>query len=130
MMLGMHKEAQEKLTKEIDEIYSHENDTEFTTDFLQKFSYLDMFIKETLRLLPPVPVVGRINTQEMEINGYVIPKDTPMVLSIFSMHRDERFWGKDAHIFRPERFIDGPTNSFAFTPFTAGSRICIGKIFI
>lgn len=127
MMLGMHKDIQEKLTKEIDDVFSQETDSEFTIEFLHKFVFLDMFVKETLRLFPPVPIASRETTEEIELGGYLVPKGASIVISIFAMHRDERFWGKDAHLFKPERFVEGPTNSHAFQPFTAGARICIGK---
>jgi cytochrome P450 len=118
MMLGMHKDVQEKLDKEIEEVYSNEKDTTFNHEFLLKFPFLDMVIKETMRLFTVVPVVARITSEEVDINGYLLPKGATILISLHAMHRDKKYWGSDAELFRPERFEDGPENPNAFAPFT------------
>ena len=128
MMLGMHKDVQQKLSKEIEEIFRHEKDAKFTVDFLQKFSYLEMVVKETMRLFAVVPMVARETSEEVEIDGFLIPKNTTILISIYAMQRDKKYWGSDADHFRPERFEEEVKNPHAYAPFTGGSRICIGKI--
>jgi cytochrome P450 len=126
-MLGMHKDVQDKLLNEIEEVYSGDNDIEFTADFLQKFPYLEMVLKETMRLFAVVPMVARETSEEVEICGHVLPEKTTILISIYAMQREKKYWGSDADKFRPERFEDGVKNPHAWAPFTGGSRICIGE---
>ena len=128
-MLGMHKDVQQKLIKEIENVYSElDNDPKFSADFLLKFPYLEMVVKETMRLFAVVPLVARETSEEVEINGFLIPKNTTILISIYAMQRDEKYWGSDAHLFRPERLENGMKFPHAWAPFTGGSRICIGKL--
>ncbi|CAG9811946.1 unnamed protein product [Chironomus riparius] len=126
MMVGMNKDVQHKLVNEIEEVYNEDKDAKFSADFLQKFPYLEMVVKETMRLFAVVPLVARETSDEVEICGHVLPKDTTILISIYSMQRDEKYWGSDADQFRPERFEDEIKNPHAWAPFTGGSRICIG----
>ncbi|XP_070508369.1 probable cytochrome P450 313a4 [Chironomus tepperi] len=127
MMLGIHKNVQEKLINEINEIYSQELDTPtITVDFLNKFQYLEAVIKETMRLFTVAPILSRQASQDVEIDGYLIPKGTAFLLSIDAMHKDEKYWGQDAHLFRPERFLETLLYPHAYAPFSGGRRMCIG----
>ena len=118
MMLGMHQDVQQKVLEEINEIYSTETSIDFTMDFLQKFTYLEAVIKETMRLFPEGPFIGREPSKEVDLNGFLIPKGAVVLISIFSMHRDEKYWGTDALKFKPERFMEELTKPLAFTPFS------------
>ncbi|KAL7015148.1 hypothetical protein ACKWTF_016302 [Chironomus riparius] len=126
MMLGMHKDVQQKAVNEIDEIYSQDDNPELTNDFLQKFTYLELILKETMRLFAVAPIVARETSEEVNINGFLLPKNSTILILIDAMHRDKKYWGNDADKFRPERFEDEIVNQHAFAPFTLGSRICIG----
>ncbi|KAL7015152.1 hypothetical protein ACKWTF_016304 [Chironomus riparius] len=126
MMLGMHKDVQQKAVIEIDEIYSQDDNPKFTNDFIQKFTYLELILKETMRLFAVAPIVARETSEEVNICGYLLPKNSTILISIHAMHRDKKYWGSDADKFKPERFEDGMSNPLAWAPFTGGSRICIG----
>ncbi|CAG9811948.1 unnamed protein product [Chironomus riparius] len=126
MMVGMNKDVQHKLVNEIEEVYNEDKDAKFSADFLQKFPYLEMVIKETMRLFAVVPLVARETSDEVDINGFLIPKNTTILISIYAMQRDEKYWGSDAHLFKPERLENGMEFPHAWAPFTGGSRICIG----
>ncbi|KAL7015155.1 hypothetical protein ACKWTF_016306 [Chironomus riparius] len=126
MMVGINKNVQHKLVNEIEEVYNDDKDAKFSADFLQKFPYLEMVIKETMRLFAVVPLVARETSEEVDINGFLIPKNTTILISIYAMQRDEKYWGSDAHLFRPERLENGMEFPHAWAPFTGGSRICIG----
>lgn len=125
LMLAMHQDIQQKLINEIDSICGTEKELTFDNDFLQRFTYLDLIVKETIRLFPAGPIVARETSDEIEICGYKIPKKTIMVMSIFAMQRDPKYWGDDAHLYRPERF-ENLENPQAYLPFTGGKRMCIG----
>ncbi|CAL4940156.1 unnamed protein product [Urochloa decumbens] len=93
--------------------------------------YLKLVIKETLRLHPPAPLlVPRESIAECEIEGYVIPARSRVIVNAWAIGRDPECWGKDAGEFRPERFEDSGIefhgSSFEFLPFGAGRRMCPG----
>lgn len=56
---------------------------------------------ETLRIRPPIPALDRVNIEDTEIGGYVIPKGSCLHLSFMSVHLDPKYW-KD-----PENFLPG-----------------------
>ena len=107
-----------------------------TLDDLQKCTYLDAIIKETLRLYPPVSLISRETHDDAEEwNGYRL-SGAVLTLGIYEMGRHPLLW-KDPGLFRPDRFLDGseePPNSkysisAKFTAFSKGPRDCIGKHF-
>uniref|UniRef100_A0A0D9VDS7 Cytochrome P450 n=1 Tax=Leersia perrieri TaxID=77586 RepID=A0A0D9VDS7_9ORYZ len=92
--------------------------------------YLRLFIKETLRLHPPAPLlVPRESIDACEVNGYMILAGSRIVINVWAIGRDPKYWG-DAEVFRPERFDGNPVdfigNSYEFLPFGAGRRMCPG----
>ncbi|XP_063698277.1 probable cytochrome P450 313a4 [Culicoides brevitarsis] len=128
LALAMHPEIQEKCFDELIKKFPDEK-MELTPENIKKLTYLDMVIKETMRLFPPIPVSARQNMSDLDVGDYVFPKDTILVLNIFKLHRDKELWGDDCLQFNPEHF--SPENIakrhiFAFLPFTAGNRNCIG----
>ncbi|CAN0899542.1 Cytochrome P450 71D8 [Linum grandiflorum] len=100
---------------------------------LHKLNYLDMIISEGLRLHPPLPLlVPRENDNKAELNGYDIPMKTQVIVNVWAINRDARYW-PDPHKFYPERFNDCSTdykgNYHQFIPFGAGRRMCPGVSF-
>lgn len=118
MMLGIYHEVQHKVMSEINEFCNNQTSLDFSLDFLHKFTYLEAVIKETMRLFPEGPFLAREASEDVDINGYLIPKGTKILISIFGMHRDEKYWGNDAHEFKPERFLEDLEYPFAFAPFS------------
>ncbi|KAH8034296.1 hypothetical protein HPB51_022749 [Rhipicephalus microplus] len=98
--------------------------------FLKKARYIREYNeKESLRLYPPVPLVARNIDEDMRIGKYTIPKGTVAACAIYFLHRHPKVY-KDPNTFMPERFMDNRNVSpFAFVPFSAGSRNCIGQRF-
>lgn len=97
---------------------------------LAKLSYLDIVIKETLRLYPAGPLVPRESTEDAIINGYYIKKNSRVILNIWAIGRDSKIWSNNAELFYPERFInnnlDFRGHDFQFIPFGSGRRGCPG----
>ncbi|GLT73325.1 hypothetical protein SLA2020_451930 [Shorea laevis] len=90
-------------------------------------------IKETLRLHPPgALLLPRECREPCEIDGYVIPVKTKVMINAWAIGRDPAFW-HDAESFIPERFvgssIDFKGTSFEYVPFGAGRRMCPGVSF-
>jgi cytochrome P450 len=85
-----------------------------------------------MRLFPPAYLVGRraVEAYPVPNTDYVLPPRTVLFLSQYLLHRDARFWDEPQR-FRPERWIDGEPakHRYAYFPFGAGPRICIGEQF-
>nr|AMZ03385.1 cytochrome P450 CYP71D383 [Plectranthus barbatus] len=101
---------------------------------LHELKYLQLVIKETLRLHPPLPLlVPRMSSQRCEINGYEIPAKTRVLINAWALGRDPKYWNDDAEEFIPERFahktMDYMGNSYEYMPFGSGRRICPGMSF-
>nr|KAG5713251.1 hypothetical protein BaRGS_007778 [Batillaria attramentaria] len=84
-----------------------------------------------MRLHTPVPFIQRELTQDTEIDGNVAPAGTVVTILIYNLHHNPTVW-EDSMEFRPERFSEENNNTrhpYAFVPFSAGPRNCIGQNF-
>ncbi|KAM3282938.1 hypothetical protein P3S67_026583 [Capsicum chacoense] len=93
----------------------------------------ELVIKEALRLHPPVPLlVPRECREETCINGYTIPVKTKVMVNVWALGRDPKYWD-EAESFIPERFeqcsVDFLGNNFEYLSFGNGRRICPGISF-
>ncbi|OEL15448.1 Premnaspirodiene oxygenase [Dichanthelium oligosanthes] len=92
--------------------------------------YLKLVIKETLRLHPPAPLlVPRESIDECEIEDYMVPAKSRVIVNAWAIGRDPKCW-EDAEEFKPERFenstIEFHGNSYEYLPFGGGRRMCPG----
>lgn len=94
---------------------------------LPRLPYTSNIINETLRLYPPVYNIARECVEEDVVNGFRIPKNTIVLVSILGIHRDERWWPQ-AQDFVPERFANSWPKQ-AYLPFATGRHLCIGNHF-
>lgn len=129
LLLAIHQNVQERVCVEIREAFP-KSDFVVDPESLTKLTYLDMVIKESMRLLPPVPLIGRQTIEDFELNDIVVPKGVTLLINFFSLHRKKDLWGADADDFNPDRFSsvnEAQRHSYSFLPFSEGPRNCIGK---
>lgn len=90
--------------------------------------YLDAVIKETQRLMPIIPFVGRRLHEPASIGGHELPAGVVAAPCIFLTHRRPDLW-QDPQRFNPERFLDKRPSPYEFFPFGGGPRACLGAAF-
>ncbi|KAI7891077.1 cytochrome P450 [Mucor mucedo] len=130
--LATHKDIQQKLREEVIEFLGDApEDVIPTVEQTKTMTYLNMVIKETLRIMGPA-VWGhpRIAAEDTELGGFSIPKGTIIITDVIGVQHDERIW-EEPYKFDPERFnpdIEDPTKrtTNAWFPFGSGQRQCIG----
>ncbi|KAL0265509.1 UNVERIFIED_CONTAM: hypothetical protein PYX00_011036 [Menopon gallinae] len=128
--LGHHPDIQERVYNEMREIFG-DSDRMPTYQDLMQMSYLKRVIQEILRLYPSVPVISRKFDVDFRIRDYVIPANTELVLVLYYIHRNPDIF-PDPDNFDPDRFlpdISEKRHPFAYVPFSAGQRNCIGQKF-
>ncbi|BFF95801.1 probable cytochrome P450 4ac1 [Drosophila madeirensis] len=129
LMLALHEDVQEKCLEEVSGL---PEDTDSISVFeFNELVFLECAIKESLRMFPSVPFIGRQCMEECVVNGLVMPKDTQINIHIYDIMRDPRHF-PNPNEYQPERFLPANTvdrHPFAFVPFSAGQRNCIGQKF-
>lgn len=122
--ISCHPEAEEKLRQEI----TGEGKAAFTPESLMKKSFTGNIIKESMRLHSPAWAIDRQALEDDRFGEYSWPKGTFIILYISGLHRNPKYWN-DPDSFIPERFDDENAKNFAYYPFGAGPRLCIGEHF-
>jgi enediyne biosynthesis protein E7 len=98
---------------------------------MEALTYTQQVVNEALRLYPPGWLLSRRTISADVLGGHPIPAGADVLLSPYLLHRHPRFW-KDPDAFRPERFApehEAERPRFAYMPFAAGPRHCIGETF-
>jgi cytochrome P450 len=85
-------------------------------------------VEEALRLYPPVPVLARQAKRADRIGDIDIKPASVVMIVPWLLHRTEALF-KDAHCFKPERFLNGRPTPYSYIPFAIGPRICPGLQF-
>jgi cytochrome P450 len=127
-LLSQNPEAEARLHAELDAVLGGRPPT---LDDLPRLTYTALVLDESLRIYPPVWVIGRRALSDVELGGWVIPAGSNIALSQWAIHHDARYH-PDPWAFRPERWLPGEQDQrpeFSFFPFGGGPRICIGESF-
>ena len=129
-LLTQNDAARVKMKAEVDAVLGP--DRLPSLDDAARLPYTTAAFSESMRIFPPVWVVGRRALEDITIGEYEVPRRTIVIASQYIIHRDERFW-PDPLEFRPERWLDEQAQAmrpkFAYFPFGGGGRICIGDAF-
>ncbi len=127
LLLGVYPEAEFRLQAELSSVLDGRMPG---PDDLEHLPYATMIVKETLRLYPPISRIGRRPRHEIDLGTLTLPRDAAVFLSPYVTHRDPR-WFVDPDVFRPERWAARVPERprFAWFPFGAGPRSCIGEHF-
>jgi cytochrome P450 len=127
-LLSQNPEAEARLHAEIDAA------PDMLTPSLaqmESLAYTQQVVNEALRLYPPGWLLSRRTIETDVLGGYDIPAGANVLLPLYLLHRDGRFW-KDPEAFWPERFApehEAERPRFSYMPFAAGPRHCIGETF-
>lgn len=128
MLLSQHPEVQAKLLAELNEVLQGNLPT---IQDLSRLTYTQQVIKESMRLYPPVSLLGREAAEDTTIGDYEIAQGTKIMISQWVMHRHPKYF-PDPEVFQPERWTEEFEKQLprgVYFPFGDGPRICIGKGF-
>jgi cytochrome P450 len=127
-LLSQHPDIEQKVHEEIDNA-----GYEQAPDFMQcvELGYLKQVIEEALRLYPPVWLYSRKAIANDTVAGIEIPAGADIFISPYFLHRHEKYWSEPEKC-DPDRFTEQNVkqrHKFAYIPFSAGPRRCIGDFF-
>jgi cytochrome P450 len=127
--VARHPGVQERLQEEVAAVLGGRAPT---LEDLPRLTFADQVVKESLRLVPPTPVlINREAVAEVEIGGYRLPRGSLVILSPYVTQRDRR-WFPEPERFDPDRFGPGRVQDIpehAYFPFGAGPHVCVGNTF-
>ncbi len=127
-LLSQHAAVEEKLHRELADVLGGRTPR---NEDIANLRYTRMVIEELMRLYPPAHTTGRQPIKPDEILGHRIPAGAEVLIMPWLIHRKPQLW-EDPERFDPERFAPGRAAErprFAYIPFGAGPRICIGAAF-
>ncbi|XP_031777513.1 cytochrome P450 4AB6 isoform X2 [Nasonia vitripennis] len=130
LLIAEHNDVQDRIRAEVKEVLE-KSEGKMGVPEIQQLNYLELCIKESLRLYPSVPFISRGVTKDLHLKNYIVPKGTLIQINIFSLHRDPNFW-PDPEKFDPDRFLPDRfqgRHPYSYIPFSAGPRNCIGQKF-
>lgn len=131
-LLSQHPHVEQRLAAELDAVLGVDTERRLaSTDDVPQLRYTEQVFAEAMRLYPPAWAMGRMSTKTVHLGPYTIPPGAHFFASQYVMHRSPEFF-PDPLRFDPERFASGtrgPREKFAYFPFGAGSRQCIGESF-
>ena len=129
--LSRNPDIEKRLVDEIREVCGDLKSISPTADQLNQMKLLNAIIKESLRLWPPGGS-ARIAPPGSTLQGYDVGAKV-LYCGHTPMHTDPFYWGPDAGVFRPDRWLDvdyvAKLHPFCYTPFSKGPRDCIGQVF-
>lgn len=128
--LGQNPEWQEKLREEVDQVRGrHGNSLPY--EALGELELVEMAFKESLRLIPPVPMIPRRAVKDFEFQGLKIPAGSGVGINPLYTHHMAEHW-PDPERFDPLRFttqMSANRHKYVWVPFGGGAHMCLGLHF-
>jgi len=127
-LLAQHPEIEARFHAELDRVLGGRTPT---PDDFPRLTYTRQVLAESMRIYPPVWAIGRAAVCDTELDGYAVPANTQLVMSICALHRNPQ-WYPDPERFDPDRFTEeaqAARPKSAYAPFGGGRRLCIGEAF-
>ncbi|ODR99464.1 cytochrome P450 [Methyloceanibacter methanicus] len=128
VLLSQHPHVEDKLAAEWARVLGGRTPR---LEDMERLPYTHAVLTESMRLYPPVYVIGREATTDLELGGYRVKRGYTVLMSQWVNHRDPRYFPEPER-FHPERWEDGLAKripKFAYYPFGGGQRICVGNAF-
>jgi enediyne biosynthesis protein E7 len=126
-LIDKHPEVAERMRAEAAEVFG---DAAPSYETLRDLRYTSMVIQEAMRLYPPVWGLTRVAINDDEVGGCRVPAGSDVMISPYTLHRHPAYWPEPDR-FDPERFDPaaggGPAHRYAYIPFGAGPRVCVGS---
>ncbi|AKJ05627.1 unspecific monooxygenase/hypothetical protein [Archangium gephyra] len=120
-----HPEVEEKLRAELRQVAGT---GPLSPEQVNRLEYLDATLKETLRLVPVAPAVGRVLQRPMKVGGWDLPAGMGVMACAYLTHRRPDLWPEPER-FNPERFLGKRPSPYEYFPFGGGARRCLGMAF-
>jgi len=137
--IGRNPQVEKKLFAELRQVFGNDTTSSPNGEVLRRLKYMDMVVRETLRLCAPVQVAQRGLTQPVQCGKYTLLPgghsgrgNSWVAIHIMGISLSKKYWGDTATEFIPERFEAAKManfHPFQFMPFGGGRRLCIGNLF-
>jgi cytochrome P450 len=127
-LLDLHPEIADRILAEIATVTGGEP---LRPEHVEQLAYTRQVLQEAMRLYPPAPIVVREAQEDVVLGEERIPAGTSVYIPVYAIHRHARLWDEPDR-FDPDRFAPEPAKArhrYAYLPFGAGPRICIGMSF-
>lgn len=127
-LLARNPECEARLLAEIEEVTQG---GEVRPEHIGKLNYTRQVFSEAMRLYPPAPIITRTALKDFKLGDYLVPEGTVMFVPIYAVHHHAAIWNEPEK-FDPDRFLTDVTKArhrYAYMPFGAGPRVCIGNAF-
>lgn len=127
-LIANSPEVQDRLVREVREVAG---DRPIHAAMVDAMPYHEQVIKEAMRLYPPVSIIDRIAREDIDLGDVQVKKGDLAFALVYIMHRHKLLW-EHPERFDPDRFSEERSEGrhrFAYMPFGAGQRICIGMKF-
>ena len=127
-LLALNADAREQMLAEVDAVLG---DRRPTVKDLPRLQWTTACVHEAMRHFPPAWIFPRTAIADDVIDGHYIPRGSSVLIPIYALHHDERFWPQP-NVFDPNRFLGENARKHhrsAYLPFGGGRRVCIGMSF-
>jgi cytochrome P450 len=128
LLLARHPEHEAQVIAEIDRVTGG---AAVQPEHVAGLAYTRQVFSEAMRLYPPAPIITRTATQAFSFGSFTVAEGTVIIVPIHAVHHHASIW-ENPERFDPERFAPEQAKGrhrYAYMPFGAGPRICIGSAF-